>query len=96
MLPCVISPLAEFDLLEIGDYIAQDNPRRAETFIDEILAHIEVIANNPLSYVLRPELGPNLRSCSHQRYVLFFTVSATAVRVERVLHSSRDIQTLNF
>jgi toxin ParE1/3/4 len=47
MLPCVISPQAEFDLLEIGDYIAQDNPRRAETFIDEILAHIEVIANNP-------------------------------------------------
>jgi plasmid stabilization system protein ParE len=44
MLPSVISPQAEFDLLEIGDYIAQDNPRRAESFIDEILEHIEVIA----------------------------------------------------
>ena len=96
MLPCVISPLAEFDLLEIGDFIAQDNPRRAESFVDEILAHIEVIANNPLGYALRPELAPNLRSCAHQRYVIFFTVSATDVRIERVLHSSSDIQTSVF
>jgi plasmid stabilization system protein ParE len=26
---CVFSPLAEFDLEEIGDYIARDNPARA-------------------------------------------------------------------
>jgi toxin ParE1/3/4 len=96
MLPCVISPQAEFDLLEIGDYIAQDNPRRAETFIDEILAHVAVIANNPLGYALRQELAPNLRSCAHQRYVIFFTASDTTVRIERVLHSSKDIKTSNF
>jgi toxin ParE1/3/4 len=96
MLPSVISPQAEFDLLEIGDYIAQDNPRRAESFIDEILVHIEVIANNPLGYALRTELAPNLRSCAHRRYVIFFTVSATDVRIERVMHSSIDIQTSSF
>ena len=96
MLPSVISPQAEFDLLEIGDHIAQDNPRRAESFVDEILAHIEVIADNPLGYALRQELAPNLRSSAHQRYVIFFTVSATAVRVERVLHSSRDIKAESF
>lgn len=33
---CVFSPLAEFDLEEIGDYIARDNPSRAVTFIREI------------------------------------------------------------
>ena len=74
----------------------KDNPRRAESFVDEILAHIEVIADNPLGYALRQDLAPNLRPCAHQRYVIFFTVSATAVRVERVLHSSRDIKTENF
>ena len=33
---CVFSPLAEFDLEEIGDYIARDNPPRAVSFIREI------------------------------------------------------------
>ena len=33
---CVFSPLAEFDLEEIGDYIASDNPPRAVSFIREI------------------------------------------------------------
>jgi toxin ParE1/3/4 len=30
---CVFSPLAEFDLEEIGDYIARDNSSRAVSFI---------------------------------------------------------------
>jgi len=30
---CILSPLAEFDLEEIGDYIARDNPGRAVSFI---------------------------------------------------------------
>lgn len=33
-------PLAQNDLEEIGDYIAQDNPGRALTFIQEIRAQM--------------------------------------------------------
>lgn len=35
----LITPLAVFDLEEIGDYIAQDNPIRAGTFVAELRAH---------------------------------------------------------
>jgi len=35
-MPCIFSPLAASDLEEIGDYIAQDNPHRALTFVREI------------------------------------------------------------
>ena len=31
-----VTPLAEQDLEEIGDYIAQDNPKRAVSFIMEL------------------------------------------------------------
>ena len=31
----LFTPLADTDLEEIGDYIAQDNPARALTFIQE-------------------------------------------------------------
>jgi len=36
----LITPLAAFDLEEIGDYIAQDNPFRAASFVAELRAHI--------------------------------------------------------
>jgi len=39
----LITPLAAFDLEEIGDYIAQDNPVRAGTFVTELRAHCEKI-----------------------------------------------------
>ena len=32
----LITPLAAFDLEEIGDYIAQENPIRAGTFVAEL------------------------------------------------------------
>ncbi len=34
----LFTPLADTDLEEIGDYIAQDNPARALAFIQEIRA----------------------------------------------------------
>lgn len=44
---CEISPLAEADLLEIGDYIAQDNPRWAASFIDELIEQAKKITQIP-------------------------------------------------
>jgi len=37
----VLSPRAQLDLEEIGDYIARDNPARALSFLDELKAHCE-------------------------------------------------------
>jgi toxin ParE1/3/4 len=39
-----LTPQAEIDLEEIGDYIALDNPKRAVSFIREIRQHCEKIA----------------------------------------------------
>ena len=36
----LFSPLAALDLASIGDYIAQDNPMRALTFVEEIKAQL--------------------------------------------------------
>jgi len=35
----LITPLVAFELEEIGDFIAQDNPICAGTFVDELRAH---------------------------------------------------------
>ncbi|VWX61122.1 Plasmid stabilization system protein [Burkholderiales bacterium 8X] len=90
------SPLAIADLQEIGDYIAQDNPVRARTFVNELIDQAEIIARMPNGYALREELAPDLRMCRYRRYILFFRVVRSMVRVERVLNSRRDVGSHDF
>ena len=93
---CELSPQAVADLQEIGDTIARDNPQRAATFIAELLAHCQRLAEYPQAYPARAELGKGLRSCAHKRYVMFFSVMPDLVRIERILHGSRDITDESF
>jgi toxin ParE1/3/4 len=85
-------PQAERDLESIGDYIAQDNPRRAVTFLRELRAQCHQILLAPKGYRLRPELGEGIRSCAHGNYVIFFTECNRLVTVIRVLHGAMDIE----
>lgn len=67
-----ITPLAAQDLEAIGDYIAQDNPMRAGSFVSELLAQCQKITLNPAGYRSRTELSEGLRSCAHGNYAVFF------------------------
>jgi toxin ParE1/3/4 len=87
----LITPLAAHDLEEIGDYIAQDSPRRAASFVAELRNHCKKICLNPAGYRHRPELSVDLRSCSHGSYVIFFEFRAEQVIIIRILHGARDI-----
>lgn len=85
------SPLAEADLEAIGDYIAEDSPGNALRFVEGVREQCQKIAASPMAYVARPELGEQLRSCAHGRYMIFFRPDAQRVRIERILHSAMDI-----
>lgn len=85
----ILSPRAEADLEEIGDYIARDNPRRALTFVAELQQRCRRIADAPASFPLREELGPGVRMALHGRYLIFFREVPEGVRIERVLHGAR-------
>jgi len=87
----LITPLAAVDLEEISDYIAQDNPIVAGTFVAELRIHCEKICLNPAGYRLRPELSDDLRSCAHGDYVIFFEYTTEKVTIVRILHGARDI-----
>jgi len=87
----VFSALAERDLEEIADYIAGDNLRRALTFVRELRAHCTRMAQAPLAWPTRPELGAGIRSSSHGRYVVFFRVRQDELLIVRILHAARDL-----
>ena len=92
MLRLVVLPAAKADLIEIGDFIAADNPPRALTFVTEIEARMHKILDMPSASLRRDELHPGLRSVRHGRYGIYFMEVGDEVRVVRVLHTSRDVK----
>ena len=65
-------PEALADLEEIYDYIAEDNPIAAATFLAELRERCGVLAEQPLIGRERPELHPDLRGFPIGRYVIFY------------------------
>ena len=86
----VISPLAAQDLEAIGDYIAQDNPHRAITFILELRTQCNRIAASPKAYRSRLDMGENIRSSAYGNYVIFFQDAPDGLCIVRVLHGAMD------
>ena len=82
----VLARRAQRDLDAIRDYIAQDNLRRAESFLVELLSHIELLLDFPFSYPVISRRG--WRRAVHEAYVILFTVTDREVRVQRVVHGA--------
>ena len=87
----VFSPAANDDLMEIAVFIAQDNPKRALSFIDELEDKCQLLGISPGIGTQRPELGAGVRMLPHGRYIIFYREAEPGIRIERILHSSRDI-----
>jgi len=87
-----ISLLAEQDLEAIGDFIAQDNPYRALTFIADLRKQCARIAASPKACRQRPELGDNIRSFAYGNYVIFFQDDPEEFCIVRVLHGAMDME----
>jgi plasmid stabilization system protein ParE len=86
-----LSPHVPGDLEEIADYIAHDSPRQAARLLRELRARMKEIAKRPTLYRLRPELGAEARLASLGQYVILFRIRSKAVRIERVVHGSRNL-----
>lgn len=85
------SPAARDDLLEIALCIAQDNPTRALTFADELEDRCTALGHAPGIGTARPELGDGVLMLPHGRHLIFYRRTQRSVRIERVMHSARDI-----
>lgn len=86
-----LSGFVEADLDEIAAFIAEDNPRRAVTFIQDIRAKFGDIQRTPLLYQLRPDIGDEARMATVGNYAILFRISEAVVRIERVVYGGRDL-----
>jgi toxin ParE1/3/4 len=94
MVPVGFSPKSRQDLLDIGDYIAKDSPASARRFVAKLMHQCQRIGTAPFAYPGREDLAPGLRMAPLGRYVIFFRVPGDMVRIERVLHSARDVTSI--
>jgi toxin ParE1/3/4 len=85
------SPVVKHDLAAIAEYISQDSPRHAANWIRVLRSRFADIAKQPLLYQLRPELGVDARLAPVGHYVILFRIRQDTVRIERVVHGSRDL-----
>ncbi|MGD0295077.1 MAG: type II toxin-antitoxin system RelE/ParE family toxin [Terracidiphilus sp.] len=86
-----LSPHVPGDLEEIADYIAQDSPRQAIRLLRELRSRMQEIAKHPAHYQLRPEIGEGARLAVLDQYVILFRIRSNTVRIERVVHGSRNL-----
>jgi toxin ParE1/3/4 len=86
-----LSPRVAGDLEEIAEYIARDSSRHAANLLRVLRARMEEIAQHPRLYQLRPEIAPEARLVAVGEYLILFRVRNDTVRIERVVHGSRDL-----
>nr|RNJ69438.1 MAG: type II toxin-antitoxin system RelE/ParE family toxin [Leptolyngbya sp. IPPAS B-1204] len=85
-------PLAETDLDEIWDYIAEDSPERAANFLRKLYTKMQILVASPNIGRKRDELAPGLRSFPYGNYVIFYVPTENGIDVVRVLQGSRDVE----
>ena len=84
---------AERDIEAIGNWIAEESPKRAERFVDELLEKCMDLGEMPERFA-RVSRFPAIRRRVHGNYLIFYRVNADDVDVIRVLHGAMDYENL--
>jgi toxin ParE1/3/4 len=88
---------ARRDLLQISDFIAEDNLQRAIRVVDELEQHCFKIGSRPHAYpVIAHADDRDIRRTVHGRYLIFYDIVSRTVRILRIIHGARDWERLLF
>lgn len=93
----VLSPVAEAELADILDYIADHSGSRrvAESVLTDFVQAFEKLAASPGIGFRRPQLtGRDVRWWPVQSYLVVYDPQAIPLRVLRVFHGARDLKQL--
>ncbi|MEK6756406.1 MAG: type II toxin-antitoxin system RelE/ParE family toxin [Bacteroidota bacterium] len=90
-------PVAQEDLMSIFDWIAQDSPNRALSFVEKLDKRIGLLRRHPLLGRIPRHL--RLREYGYrvlivESYLVFYIVRGQTIEVHRVVHGSRNLDHL--
>jgi toxin ParE1/3/4 len=92
--PVRFSAQSRSDLEAIGNFIARENPARAESFVAELRRRCESLGRHSFQGRPMPEIGRGVRCLAYRRYVVIYRPLDDFVAIDRILHSARDWKTL--
>lgn len=90
----IVSPEAREDLREIEDYIAQDNPQAALSFVERLTERFKQLVDFPHIGRNRDDIRAGYRSITEGNYVIYYRVRPEVIEVMHVLHGARDVAEL--
>jgi toxin ParE1/3/4 len=90
-------PIAQDDLISIYDWIAQDSPKRAMAFVEEIDERIGILAKTP--FLGRIPRHPRLKEFGYRvlildTYLVFYKIHNQTIEIHRVVHAARNLDHL--
>ena len=93
----VIGRAAEADLEAVADWIAQDSPRRALSFVIELRDACMALGYAPRAFPLVPRYGTHgIRRRVHGNYLIFYRIDPDQITIIHILHGARDYELLLF
>ena len=86
-----LTPPARHDLARLRDYLLDvAGPARARAHFDRIVVHCRRLAAMPEAGARRSEFGEGARSTVVPPYVILYEPKRYGMRVLRIIHGSRD------
>ena len=89
----ILAQAAIADLIAIGRYIQNDNPARAETFVQELEQKCAELGSMARAFpVLTHRKNKNVRHRVHGDYLIFYRIGTEQVEVLHVLHGAQEYE----
>ena len=86
------SPIAQNDLNDIIDYIAQDSLEYALNFYDQVREKVQNLIQFPKIGRMIPELDdPDIREIILRNYRIIYRIYKDNIEIIRIIHGSRII-----
>ena len=85
---------AEDDLLNIWQYIAEDNPQAATNLLNTLNENFVLLAENKYIGMARPDIMPELRYFPVRSYLILYRHVTGGIEIVRVVHGARNIHAL--
>jgi toxin ParE1/3/4 len=85
---------AEDDLIEIWQYIAEDDQEAATRVLHALDAKFRLLAQNSKLGPARPDIAPDMRYSVEGNYLILYREAAAGIEVVRVVHGARSLKAL--
>jgi toxin ParE1/3/4 len=92
----LLAPQARRDIVDIGEYIARDNPEAADRMVARFDDAFEFLSRHTRTGQSRDDLVSGMKLFPVGRYVIAFrpTTGECTVEILRVVHGARDLKRL--